>query len=84
MSEAGDGTVELLAPVLCRCCGAAQQPALRPQNNVKRDASRRARLAVWCSSLIRESPAGTGKDLKPNRPGSDHVALGDTKKRRVG
>ena len=84
MSEAGDGTVELLAPVLCRCCGAAQQPALRPQNNVKRDASRRARLAVWCSSLIRESPAGTGKDLKRNRPGSDDVALGDTKKRRVG
>jgi len=39
MSEAGYGTVELLAPVLCSCWGAAQQQELRPQNNVKRDAS---------------------------------------------
>ena len=50
MSEAGYGTVELLVPVLFE---------LKRQNNVQRDASRRARLAVWCSSLTRESLAGT-------------------------
>jgi len=44
-------------------CGAAgalhQQQVLKPQDNVKRDASRRARLAVWCSSLTRGTQAGT-------------------------
>src|SRR5258706_15928409 len=53
MSEAGYGTVELLAPVLWSCRFLDQQLELRPQNNVKRAASRRARLAVWCSSLTR-------------------------------
>jgi hypothetical protein len=51
MSEAGHGTVELLVPVLFE---------LKRQNNVKRDASRRARLAVWCSSLTRGTQPGTG------------------------
>ncbi len=61
MSEAGYGTVELLAPVLWQLpVPKHQQPELRPQNNVKCDASRRARLAVWCSSLTRGTQAGTG------------------------
>jgi len=57
MSEAGYGTVELLVPVLCNCRCVAPA-AWRPQNNVKRDASRRARLAVWCSAFTRGTQAG--------------------------
>ena len=76
MSEAGHGTVELLAPVLCSCWGAAQQQELRPQNNVKRDASRRARLAVWCSSLTRGTQAATVWQADLSRLGSHHAALG--------
>jgi len=62
MSEAGDGTVELLAPVLCRCRSldpwtSSQLDEAQP--NVKLLASWWARLAVWCSSLTRGTPAGT-------------------------
>jgi hypothetical protein len=40
MSEAGNGTVELLAPVLCQAAGVLHpQPEIESQNNVKRDAS---------------------------------------------
>jgi len=61
MSEAGDGTVELLAPVLCRCLVPSTSSQLdEAQHNVKLLASRWARLAVWCSSLTRATPAGTG------------------------
>jgi len=68
MSEAGYGTVELLVPVLCNCRCVAPA-AWRPQNNVKRDASRRARLAVWCSALT-ESRVRWGWLLRPNEVAS--------------
>jgi len=62
MSEAGDGTVELLAPVLCRCRSRGTSSQLdEAQHNVKLLASWWARLAVWCSSLTRGAPAGTAK-----------------------
>jgi hypothetical protein len=48
------GLYLITGSLFCAAAGALhQQPTLRPQNNVKRDASRRARLAVWCSSLTR-------------------------------
>src|SRR5499427_9989891 len=55
MSEAGDGTVELLVPVLCGLL----------QNNVKRSASWRARLAVWCSSLTCGSGPADSQNQMP-------------------